>query len=289
MNHRLPHLAQRLFNRPLALQPQKAEIVMAALADRFGVRHFYRGDGLELPVQAGPLNPDDAAEEAEYQVINQIAVVPVHGTLVHRLGIMGAYSGMTGYDSIRASLFTALKDDNVRAIALDIDSCGGECSGLFDLVDYIHAVRDQKPIWAILNEDAFSAGYAIASAASYVTVPRSGGTGSIGILCLLTDISQALTKDGIAVNVFQFGDRKADGLDMLPLSPEARARIQGDINTLGNLFVNMVARNRSLSPAAVLAQQATTYMGMDGVTHGLADAVMAPDEAFRALCSKLNQ
>ncbi|NHB94704.1 serine peptidase, partial [Photorhabdus cinerea] len=33
----LPHLAQRLFNTPLALHPRKAEVVMAALTDRFGI------------------------------------------------------------------------------------------------------------------------------------------------------------------------------------------------------------------------------------------------------------
>ena len=105
-------------------------------------------------------------------------------------------------------------------------------------------------------------------------MPRSGGTGSIGILCLLTDISAALTKEGITVNVFQFGARKADGLEEMPLAPEARTRIQADIDTLGNLFVNTVSRNRKMPAAAILAQQATTYMGAEGVAHGLADAVM---------------
>ncbi|EHV0233294.1 S49 family peptidase, partial [Salmonella enterica] len=38
----LPHLAQRLFNTPLALHPRKAEVVMAALAERFGIAHVSR-------------------------------------------------------------------------------------------------------------------------------------------------------------------------------------------------------------------------------------------------------
>jgi hypothetical protein len=33
----LPHLAQRLFNTPLALHPNKAEVIMAAVMDRFGI------------------------------------------------------------------------------------------------------------------------------------------------------------------------------------------------------------------------------------------------------------
>ena len=33
----LPHLAQRLFNTPLALHPSKAEVIMASVMDRFGI------------------------------------------------------------------------------------------------------------------------------------------------------------------------------------------------------------------------------------------------------------
>ena len=285
---RFAHLSQRLFNKPLALKPDKAEMAMAALADRFGIAHLFRSSSVELPMQAMSFDDDDAGDGADYLVSDQVAIIPVHGMLVQRLGIMGAFCGMTGYDSIRASIVTAVNDDNVKGIVLDIDSCGGECAGLFGLVDMIYAARERKPIWAILNEDAFSAAYAIASAAEHITVPRSGGTGSIGILCLLTDISAALTKEGITVNVFQFGARKADGLEEMPLAPEARTRIQADIDTLGNLFVNTVSRNRKMPAAAILAQQATTYMGAEGVAHGLADAVMEPDEAFRAFQQKLN-
>src|SRR4051812_26518059 len=38
-----PHLAQRLFNTPLALLPSKGEMVIAALADRFGIAKLFNG------------------------------------------------------------------------------------------------------------------------------------------------------------------------------------------------------------------------------------------------------
>ena len=31
------HLAQRLFNVPVAIRPEKAEVIMAALAERMGI------------------------------------------------------------------------------------------------------------------------------------------------------------------------------------------------------------------------------------------------------------
>lgn len=285
MRDRFPHLAQRLFNVPLALHPDKAEIVMAALADRLGVARLFR-DMAGQAEAAAMLAPELSAmpePERAYDVHEGVAIVPVHGTLVQKSGSLRPYCGMTGYDGIRAGLGQALSDPAVRAIALDVDSPGGEVAGCFDLVDAIHAARGSKPIWAILTENAYSAGYAIASAADRVLVPRTGGAGSIGVIAMLTEWSRAMDAAGITVTILQFGARKADGNEYQPLPPEARARFQAQLDAMGALFVATVARNRGLSPAAVRAQEAATYLGTDAVAAGLADAVMAPDEAFAEL------
>ena len=55
-----------------------------------------------------------------YRVVNGIAVLPVTGTLVHRLGGMRPFSGMTGYDGIVACLQQAMADSQVRGVLLDI-------------------------------------------------------------------------------------------------------------------------------------------------------------------------
>lgn len=289
IGHMLPLLAQRVVNTPLALHPAKAEIIMAALADRLGVAHMLRADGsavaLAAPADTG--DDDDAASWPGYAVVQGAAIIPVWGTLVHRLGGVRPVSGMTGYDGIRANLQHALADPAVRGIVLDIDSPGGEVTGCFGLADAIFAARGRKPTWAILNECAYSAAYAIASAAERITVPRTGGTGSIGVIALVADISKALEKGGVTVNVIQFGARKADGLEVLPLSPEARDRFQSDINAVGDIFIETVSRNRNLDAARVRAMEAGTFLGADGVTAGLADAVAEPDAAFAAFLRSL--
>jgi len=71
-----------------------------------------------------------------------------------------------------------LADPRVRGIVLDIDSPGGEAAGLFDLADRIAAARAIKPIWAVANDAAFSAAYALAASASCVTLTRTAGVGS---------------------------------------------------------------------------------------------------------------
>ncbi len=284
----LPFLAQRLFNTPLAITPAKAEMVMAALADRFGITKLFRANGDALAMsEFGIDEADDEPDYRYYDVVQGVAIIPISGTLVQKSGYMRPMCGMTGYDGIRANLSMALDDSSVKAIMLDIDSGGGEVAGCFDLVDAIYSARGKKPIWAVLSEAAYSAAYAIASAADRITVPRTGGTGSVGVICAHVDFSKALAKDGIAVTMIHYGARKADGSEYAPLSDQALARFQADVDELGELFVATVARNRKLTVAKVRGTQATTFLGAAGVEIGFADQVMAPDEAFRALLSEL--
>ncbi|HLN23447.1 MAG TPA: S49 family peptidase, partial [Patescibacteria group bacterium] len=231
-----PHLAQRLFNVPLAITPVKAEVVMAALADRFGIARMFHADGGSNSDQGGgdefssPRRGGKADRERAYDAVAGVAVIPVTGTLVQKLGTMRPYSGMTGYDGLRLNFIQALADPEIDAIVLDIDSPGGEVAGCFDLADTIYAARGRKPVWAILSESAYSAAYALASACDRIIVPRTGGTGSVGVICMHVDMSKALDKAGIAVTIIHYGARKADGSDAAPLSSEALARFQTDVN-----------------------------------------------------------
>ena len=275
----LPHLAQRLFNTPLALHPRKAEVVMAALTDRFGLTRIQSMSDWD--------DEDDSfsrqARDTGYDVVEGVAVIPIQGTLVQKLGTLRPYSGMTGYDGIRACFLQALNDSDVKAICLDIDSPGGEVAGCFDLVDVIYASRGSKPIWAILSESAYSAAYALASAADKIIVPRTGGVGSVGVIVMHVDWSQKIKSDGLQVTIITYGDRKAESNPYEPLSDTARKTIQSDIDEMGRLFVSTVSRNRGIAERTVRDTEAACFLGADGVQLGLADQVSSPDAAFRDL------
>ena len=295
MKGRFPHLAQRLINTPLMLHPLKADALLAAVGSRFGIGQVNRPQAFDDDGDMGFSDAPGAPAFERYDIVDAkgkptgkfVAVVPIFGTLVNRLSMMDAFSGFMEYGDIRTQFLQALNDESVAAIVLQVDSPGGEVSGCFDLVDTIFESRKVKPIWAVLDDMACSAAYALASAASHVVMPRTGSIGSIGVLCVLTDISKMLTDDGITVNVFQFGARKVDGMPEIPLPPEARSRFQADVDMLGELFCETVARNRGIDANAVRAMEAMNYFGADGVAKGLADEVMAPDAAATALLKKL--
>lgn len=277
----LPLLAQRMFNTPLALHPLKAEVAMAALSERFGITRISASDDRWADGERDSFSRK--SRDAGYDVVGGIAVIPIHGTLVQKLGSLRPYSGMTGYDGIRQAFLTALTDDAVKGIMLDIDSGGGEVAGCFDLVDEIYRARGSKPIWSVLTESAYSAAYAIASAADRIVVPRTGGVGSVGVIVMHCDWTQKIKDDGFAVTIITYGDRKAESNPYQKLSEQARDAIQKDVTTMGELFVSTVARNRGLSVDTIRDTQAATFIAAEGVELGLADAVAPPDAAFREL------
>jgi signal peptide peptidase SppA len=174
----------------------------------------------------------------------------------------------------------------VAAIVFDIDSPGGEVAGLFDLVDEIYEARGAKPIYAIANESAYSAAYAIASAADEVYLPRTGGVGSIGVIAIHVDQSSFDEKTGFSYTPIFAGARKNDFSRHEPLSDEARRTLQAEIDEMYDLFVDTVARNRAIEASRIRATEAGFFQGKKAVNAGLADKVLPWDKAIRNITSK---
>ena len=258
----------RFINAPLAMRAADAEYLIITLEE-----HAFVVDDVAVSPSNRP-----------YDVIAGIAVIPIQGILTNDAW---SWFGST-YPRIRSSFQTALVDPEVKAIALDIDSPGGEVAGCFDLADDIYAARGPKPIMSIVDESAFSAAYALACAADKIVVPRTGGTGSIGVVAMHTDLTKALDQMGVKITTVQFGARKTEQYPTTALSDEARARMQVEVDQLGEMFVGMVARNREISAARVRNTEAGTFLGDAGVKAGLADAVASPQEAFAALLEAIS-
>jgi len=207
---------------------------------------------------------------------------------VRRTSGLEAVSGLASYTSIAAQLDAALASPEVAAILLDVDSPGGESGGVFDLADRIRAGVQVKPVWAVANDMAFSAAYALASAASRVFVARTGGVGSIGVIAMHIDQSVKDAKDGVRYTAVFAGERKNDLNPHEPISDEAHAVLKAEVDRVYDLFVETVARHRGLDADAVRATEAGLFFGPDAVGAGLADAVGGFDDALSQLTQSLS-
>lgn len=297
---RHPQIAARVFHTPLLAAPAKA----AAFVMGFGPRIFgtdakvsvIGADATQasrLPAQASLLDErleDDirSGRRAAYRIVDSIAVIPVTGTLVHRGAWLGQSSGETSYEGLAAQIETAAADHKVRGVALEIDSFGGEVAGCFSLADQIRELREKKPVWAFVSDHAFSAGYAIASQADRIIMPRTAGVGSIGVIALHADFSAQLESMGVQVTVISAGEHKGDGNPYEPLPSSVRASLQAEMENLRQIFADLVGAGRGarFSPTDALATEAATFLGDAAVEAGLADEVANPRAAFETFIEK---
>lgn len=222
-----------------------------------------------------------------YAVKNGILQVPVKGVLLNAFPwALGQWA--TGYEYIEAAMKRGMDDPEVKGIALMIDSPGGMVAGNFDLVDAIYAMRGKKPIKAFASESAYSAAYSIASAADSITVTRSGGVGSVGVVTTHVDMSKALDEAGYKITFIFAGKHKVDGNPYEPLPEGVRARIQDRVDSLYAEFVGLVARNRGMEESAVRKTEAAIFTAQEALAIGFADSIGRTDDEITAFVANVN-
>lgn len=284
-------VAGRLFNAPLMLRPEKAEMLCAALVDRMGITKLDTIDGRSLEAsqlrqKASDWMDDEpvSAARRQYTVEQRVATIPINGTLVHKLGGVSPWSGMVGYDCLEKVIADALANKEVGAILLDIDSPGGEVAGCFDFARKLRGMTQagggQKPIVAFANEMACSAAYAIACACDAVMTTETGIVGSIGVWTMQVDMTKGLSKNGIEVTMIRAGERKARGGPYETPDAETFDKLQGWVDATWRIFAEHVAACRGESAEDVLALEGDWFTGPDALDINLVDAVDTPDAIF---------
>ncbi|HIE6719896.1 TPA: S49 family peptidase [Escherichia coli] len=294
MRRNLSHIIAAAFNEPLLLEPAYARVFFCALGREIGAA------SLSVPQQQVQLDaPGMLAETDEYmaggkrparvyRVVNGIAVLPVTGTLVHRLGGMRPFSGMTGYDGIVACLQQAMADSQVRGVLLDIDSPGGQAAGAFDCADMIYRLRQQKPVWALCNDTACSAAMLLASACSRRLVTQTSRIGSIGVMMSHVSYAGHLAQAGVDITLIYAGAHKVDGNQFEALPAEVRQDMQQRIDAAHRMFAEKVAMYTGLSVDAVTGTEAAVFEGQSGIEAGLADELINASDAISVMATALN-
>lgn len=253
-------------NVPLFLAPGESMEQLRALARALRVN----------PLQAGaffsfyPEPPLPHTEEG-------VAVISVRGSL---------YRGMfwDDYEDLRDRIEEALASPAATAVLLDIDSPGGRVAGCFELTRWLSEQRTRKPIWALANDQATSAAYAIASACERVFVTPAAVVGSIGAVCVHVDGSKNDELYGYKFTEIASGTRKTELSSHKALTPGGRATLERVVEAASEQFFAEVARYRTqLAVDALRALQAGVFVGADAQTAGLVDGVGTKDEVLAQL------
>lgn len=213
----------------------------------------------------------DLMQRSEGTLQDHVAVVTIRGPLMQH----GGGWWWDSYDAIVARVDAALQD-RPKAIVLKIDSPGGVIGGAFEAARKLREMTAEAdvPLYAYVDGQATSAGYALASSAQEIVVTPTSIVGSVGVICALFDQTKLNQEIGLAVTLVTSGARKADGHPDAPTSDGAVASTQKMVNEMAEAFFELIADHRSgLNADALRELEAATMLGPEAVARGLADTL----------------
>mgnify|MGYP003132679085 CR=1 FL=1 len=216
---------------------------------------------------------------------DKIAVLPIHGTISHRMNMMNAVSGGVSTESLGKEFASLVDNPEIGTVVLDIDSPGGAVSGIEELGNQIFQARDKVRIVASANSLAASAAYWLGSQAHEFTVTPSGEVGSIGVIAVHESNFKAQEKEGRDITIIKAGKFKADNSPLEPLTEEAQAAIQERVDERYNTFISAVARGRNITLESVTNHfgEGRVVGAKSALDKGMVDAVETLDETVARL------
>lgn len=243
--------------------------------------------GLQRAQEREAFAGDMPAKQAESIWAKQdgLGIVEVSGSLTSgSTGYFGRLFGVLGYDDIRQALSEAAVDPEVKTIFLSISSGGGSVSGVDDLAKYVAKLAALKPVAVYTDSMMASAAYWLAAGATAIYAGPTAVVGSIGVLSVHTERSAQLKEDGIAVTVVRAGRYKALANSVEPLTEEALAEVQGQVNDVYDVFISHVAASRGVTVSTADTQmgQGREFLGKRALDAGLVDKIVTYEQAILA-------
>jgi signal peptide peptidase SppA len=256
---------------PWAIQPEK-------LIEIRGIYETHlRGEKIDLEAVEARLGAPLANEQKPYDVLGNVAVVPLVGVLAKRANLFMRISGGTSTQIVGDWLAQAAADPSVAAIVLEIDSPGGQVDGVQQLAQQVRQIRvDGKPVAAWINGVGASGAYWIASAAERIVMAdQTTLVGSIGVVATHVDVSKREQALGVKTTEITAGKYKRIASPYAALTEEGRDVLQEQVDAIYSVFVEQVAANRDVPVGQVLSDMADgrVFIGQAAIDAGLVDGV----------------
>lgn len=204
-----------------------------------------------------------------------VAVIPVTGPMFRYANLFSQVSGATSYEQLATEFTAAVRNPDVRAIVLSVDSPGGEVNGAAELAGMIYGARGSKPIVAHISGFGASAAYWLASAADELVASETALVGSLGVIMAVgeTGGDSIDPMTGRRESEFVSSQSPAKAVDLS--DQEDRARLQGIADALADVLLTDVSRHRGISKKRVESDygRGAVLVGQSALRAGLVDRI----------------
>ena len=216
---------------------------------------------------------------------NTVAVVNILGPIIDGYQTSGAASG----DNISALFDKALKNDQIKAMVVRVNTPGGSVFASELIRDALIRVREKNiPIVTSMGGVAASGGYWVAASTDYIFAEDLTITGSIGVASVIFNAEGTFNKiglneDGVSSSVFSDTYR-----GIYSKRPDERLINLNKIiiQNIYDKFINLVSEGRNISIEDVnKLAKGQLWIGKDALKFNLIDEIGSLDDAIEKAAS----
>jgi len=208
---------------------------------------------------------------------DKIAVIYAQGQIIDGEG--NAQNIGEGY--VKKSLQDAVKNKDIKAIVLRVDSPGGSALASEIIWREIELTKTKKPIVVSMGNLAASGGYYISCNADKIFAEPTTITGSIGVFGGLLNIQEFINDKGIYSDIVSTHTNAAPYSPFRPMSEKSREIITESIENIYEVFLTRVADGRYMTKSQVNEiAQGRIWSGIEAKRLGLVDEIGGLEDAI---------
>lgn len=256
-------IAEKVNNKPLLITEDSLIPILDYLENR----------------QEASIVSDDSERFNQPIIAENVAMIPIHGSLSYEKNWLAALCGMTSYQQLLEDVEEVLSY-GIKTVVFDVSSGGGEAYMAFETANAIRKRLDAAGATLITYIDGMSASaaYALTAISDEVIINPMAEAGSIGVLIRLMDQSERLKKEGVRPIFITSAQSKVPFDAEGSFKPEFLAELQESVNELHQTFVSHVASYRGISEEVVNNTNAKVFSAKKALSLGLVDKIMTQDE-----------
>ena len=199
----------------------------------------------------------------------KIAVIYAEGEIVDE-----SAAGSISTKSVRKDIEKVIKDTNVVAVVLRVNSPGGSALASDNIWYSLEELQKEKPVVVSMGDYAASGGYYISCGSDYIFAEPTTLTGSIGVFGVIPNVSKLASKHGITIDEVAIYPNSIDPSLLAPVSKGLAPIIQKNIESVYTQFLSRVAEGRGKTTDEIHeVAQGRVWTGSDAIEIGLVDEI----------------
>ena len=216
---------------------------------------------------------------------DRVAVLALEGIIYESLHTKTPFKTVFNASNLKDELYKALKDKQVKAVLIRVNSPGGTVGASQEIFSLIAQLKKAgKPTVISIGDVCASGCYYLASASDAIVANRGSITGSIGVISQGLNFKGLLDKLGIVDQTFKTGKFKDLASPTRVLNQEEKDLLQNLINDSYEQFIEDVSKSRKLDINELRKHaQGQVYTGSQAIKIKLVDHLGTYDDSKNIL------